>query len=168
MGGRQPDPTQPTWREIFGTVAQNQRWKDRQDAWRAHEKEISLDAGDDLTTTVRKFLDNWTKGRWALVGEALFTGGRIRPSTSELVEIAKSSFAHLPLESWSLRRRKHPASAVALVEAELVVDGRAYSVELRWIRIGGDGMSVSEWEEGNWVLTMYPPHELLVREGGDI
>lgn len=150
-----PEDPPATWGGVLRKIDETRRRKEKQDAWVSHDHTISPEDDDELVQTVRGLLDNWANGRWALVGEALLSLSPSQPSTSERVEVAKSLFSPYSLDGWTLHRRRHVASAVALVDAELVVGGAPYSVELRWIRVANDNSPAAEWEPGRWVLTMY-------------
>lgn len=159
----QPEPEKMSVSSTMRRVTATERWRERQEAWAPHEHDVLPEDDDELAVTVRSFLENWERGRWGLVGTALHTGATTTPSASELVEIAKGAFALLPLAKWTLRRRRHVASAVAVVDAELVVGDVAREVELRWLHVTEGGVPASEWEHGRWLLTMYPPTDLFIR-----
>ena len=158
---KEPVPTEPVpslrdslkrWQEVRERSA-------RVDAWQPHDYIPDLDAPRDVVQTCSAFLEQWKHRRWGLVGAHLL-GQQDVPAGKRAV-VAKDTFARFPLVSSELRKVRHIAAAVAVVDVTLHVGERAHQAGLRWVRIDGTGTSAAEWEPGTWLLAPYDPSTFL-------
>ena len=162
----QPAKSTPSLRESLA------RWKKIQDRtaqiekWQPHEYEPdSSDGGQsEVARSCVDFLERWHKHQWGLVGAHFIELGTIRRPAGELARLAKDLYSSHELSSWTIRRVRHVAAAVAHTDVDLLVNGSTYRTSLRWVRIDDAGDNATEWEPGRWTLSLYGPSNFLKPE----
>ncbi len=161
-----PIESTPTLRESLGRWKEIQGQKAKLDGWQPYEYEPSLSPGDPsgVPLICADFLEKWEKRQWALVGAHFMQFGSIKSSVGQLAVEAKDLYKSLDLTYWKLLRIRHTAAAVAHADVELLVNGKTYLTDLRWIHVDSSGTAASDWEEGQWVLSMYGPSHFLKPE----
>ena len=158
-----PVEPEPSLRESLVRYQEIQVRKSRLDEWQPHEHEIgAVDLeSDDLVATCIDFLGRWQNKQYGPLGQHFITFGAEKPSVGQQAVLAKDLFWAHDLTAWVLLRRKHSAAAVALVDVELTIGKVRQPASLRWVRIGENGHSATEWEQGAWKLSPYGPSTFL-------
>lgn len=147
-------------------------WKATQDRttqierWQPHEYEFdpSLEEQPEIVQICTDFLDRWMKRQWAPVGAYFIQLGTQHRSTGQLAVEAKDLFGTFELSSWTLRRVRHTAAAIAFTDVDLNVNGHLYRTALRWVRQNESKDTACEWEPGRWSLSLYGPTNYLTEE----
>src|SRR5699024_7235652 len=98
------------------------------------------------------------------VGAHLMELGSTRSSVGRLAVEAKDLYGPHELSSWTIRRVRHVAAAVAHTDVEIVVNGTVYRTDLCWVRIDNAGGTATEWGPGRWTLSMDGPSHFLKPE----
>ncbi len=165
---RQAKPAEPTptLRESLGHWKDIQERKTKLDDWKPYEYEPSLSLSDrsGVALACTDFLERWEKHQWGLVGAHFIQFGSNRSSSGRLAVEAKDLYQQFDLDCWKLCRIRHVAAAVAHADVELLVNGKTYQTDLCWFYVDDSGTTVPEWEDGQWVLSMYGPSNFLKPE----
>lgn len=161
-----PPKAEPSLRESVERWQGIQKQKARLEAWEPHDcspEDQTLDECDVYRTT-ETFLSRWKAGQWGPLGQQFMQFGSQSEPIGKLAALAKDLYSPLPLTEWQIHRVHHVAAAVAQADVSLTVNKETYSTDLRWVRIGNDGHSAAEWEEGQWRLSLYGPTHFLTDE----
>lgn len=160
---RTPTEPDPTFRQVLSEWSALRKKKIAIESWRPYEYEIVTDAhsNSEVVVTCAKFLDAWRHRRWGHVAEYFIWLGGAKPPRGQLAKQAKDLYSEFALANWRMIRARHTAAAVAFVEVELEVNGVAYGADLRWVRVGDDGTTRTEWEDGSWQLSKYGPSHFI-------
>lgn len=147
------EASEVTWQEIVEHIKSNADVNAALDAFTP----ITLTSKDDALFThpayiaCTDFLSAWKSQNYGHMAKTITKalGGPVAP-----IQVRNDYQAH-NLTHFHINAIEHHAAAVAMVSAELTVDGETLLPELRWMREDENGQSVAPNQSGDWRLVLW-------------
>lgn len=159
-----PEP-EPSLRELFGQVAENQRTKKALDAWQA--RTLTPDDPDfeqePIFTLAAEVLEAWKAKNYGRMAAQLASLTR-EDTPGKSAGRLRDEFALSELEDFRITRLDFQAPVICEIDAELTIDGETKIGRTRWIRETDDGeTAIPGHEEGEWRFMTWGPFAMLNR-----
>ncbi len=156
---------EPTWRELFAQMAENQKARKALDEWKPSVLEAGAPGLESNEVFVRanEYLSLWKRGNY----------GRMAPFLSKLVAedsdkatagMIRTEYSTFPLTAFTITAVRHDVPAICEVEAELEFGPERKSARMQWNREGDDWVPVSPNQPGEWRLVRWGPLAMMQPE----
>ncbi len=154
----EPDPT-PSWRELIGQIAQNQRTKKAIAAWQARtlihsDPDFECEPVRHLATAV---LEAWKANNYGQIATHLASLTR-KDTQNQSAGGVRNEYAPFKLQEFHIVRLNFVAPAICEIDADLTLDAETKSGRMRWVRETDNGEpAVLGDKDGEWRLLSTGP-----------
>ncbi len=157
-----PEP-EPSLRELFGQIAENQRTKQALDTWQA--KTLTPDDPDFESESIHalaaEILEAWKTKNYGRMAVQLASLTR-EDTPGKSAGRVRDEYMPFELEDFRIVRLDFQAPVICEIDAELTVAGDTKIGRIRWIRETDDGKSaISGHEEGEWRFMTWGPSAMF-------
>jgi hypothetical protein len=160
----QPPSTQPSFREVVGKLAENQRTKEALERWRPSAMTPSDPSFEDQSVLqrARSFLEGWQSrnfGQMALCLPGRFQGPSVNAGAGKIRVVYERD----QLIEFEIIRLDFTAAAACEIDVQLTINDAICAGRMRWIREKADGSPAISDGTGEWVLYLWEPSSIIAR-----
>lgn len=161
---QKPIEDEPTLREVLRRYVDLQAVKKKSDEFASYEVENEnqlLELREHAM--IETFFEQWSKQRWGLVGGHFIRFGTQPRNVGDQAKEARNLYEDHLLQSWRVIRVCRKTSSLALVDADLVVNGAERRATVRLVLCDDQNDIELDPDRGEWFVAPYFPESFWSR-----